>query len=129
MPGQQGLLAHPQAAREVDDGVALHAVAQRIEQLQGQGARAGAKLPHLVRAGLRQRLVHLQGQRLAEQRRELGRGHEVAARLRHGAELGGIVGVIAQAGRVQGQRHEAVKPDPAAGSGNGLGDVGLQGGR
>ncbi|MEZ5718401.1 MAG: hypothetical protein R3E55_07990 [Burkholderiaceae bacterium] len=36
--GQQRLLARTQAAREIDDGVAAHAGAQGIEQLQRQSA-------------------------------------------------------------------------------------------
>ena len=123
------LLARAQAARQVDDGVALHLVAQRIQQLQRQRARACAKLPNFMGASALQRLAHLHGQRLAEQGRELRRGHKVAARLRHGAEFGGVVGVIAQAGRIQRQGHEAVKTQPSALGGNGLGDVLVQGGR
>ena len=126
---QLGLLAGPQAARQIDDGVALHPVAQRIQQLQRQRARACAKLPHLIGTGALQGLAHLHGQRLAEQGRELGRGHKVAARLGHGAKFGGVVGVIAQAGRVQRQGHEAVKTQPSALGGNGLGDVLVKGGR
>ena len=129
MRHQFGLLARAQAARQIDDGVALHLIAQRIQQLQRQRAGARAKLPDLVGAGVRQGFAHLYGQRLAEQRGHLGRGHKVAAGLGHGAELGGIVGVVAQAGRVQGQGHEAVKTQPSALGGNGLGDVLVQGGR
>jgi hypothetical protein len=126
---QQRLLARTQAAREIDDGVARTALPKRIEQLQRQGARAGAKLPDLVGAGARQGLAHLHGQRLAKQGRHLGGGHKIAARLRQGAKFRALVGVVAQARRVQGQLHEAVETDPATGPINGLRDVGLQGGR
>ena len=127
--GQALLLARAQAARQVHDGVALHRVAQRVQQLQCQRPRARAKLPQL--AGLRalQRLAHLHGQCLAEQRGQLGCGHKVAARLGQVAKLGQAARVVAQARRVQGQRHEAVESDPAARGVDGLGDVGMQGGR
>ena len=126
---QLGLLAGAQAARQIDDGVALHLVAQRIQQLQRQRAGACTELPHFRGSGALQRLAHLHGQRLAEQGREFGGGHKVAARLGHGTEFGGVVGVIAQAGRIQRQGHEAVKTQPSALGGNGLGDVLVQGGR
>ena len=38
MRHQLGLLARAQAARQIDDGVALHPIAQRIQQLQRQPA-------------------------------------------------------------------------------------------
>jgi hypothetical protein len=69
-----------QARRQVDDGVARHRLAQRIEQLQRERARAGAELPDLVGPGGLQRLRNLARQRAAEQGREFRRGDEVAAR-------------------------------------------------
>ena len=101
----------------------------QIKQLQRQCARACAKLPHLVGTGALQRLAHLHSQRLAEQEREFRGGHKVAARFGHSAEFGGIVGVVAQAGRVQGQCHETVKTQPSTLGGNGLGNVLVKGGR
>ena len=123
---QRLLLARAQAARQIDDGVALDAAAQRVEQLLGECARARAEFPDLIRARCVQRLAHLLRQRPAEQRRELGRGHEVAARLRHGAELGRAVGVITEARRVQRQLHEAIERQPATRRANGLFDVLLE---
>ncbi len=52
---QAFLLPLAQAAREVDDGVARHRRAERLQQLLRQRAGAGAELPDLVRAR------HLQG--------------------------------------------------------------------
>jgi len=40
-------LALPQRARQVDDAVALHPLAQGPQQLRGQRARAGAEFPDL----------------------------------------------------------------------------------
>ena len=125
-PRQRQLLARPQAAGQIHDGVALHLCAQRAQQLHGQRTRAGAELPHLVGAGLLQGFGHLGGQGLAEQRGHFGGGDEVAARRREGAELGQLVGVVTQARGVQGQCHEAVKADPAAVGSNVSLDVGLQ---
>ena len=120
---QQRLLARAQRAGQVHDGVAAHPVAQGVEQSQRQRAGAGTEFPDLVGAGVRQRLADLRGQRLAEQRREFRRGDEIAALAFHArghrAELGALVGVVAQARRVERQRHEAVEADPAARRGNG----------
>ena len=80
-----------------------------------------------------QRLGHLPSQRPAKMRRQLGRSDEIAAAARaprgHEAEFQRIVGVIAQARRVQRQRHETVKADPAAGLVNHLSHSGVQVGR
>ena len=46
---QPGLLALPQHARQVDDGIAGHRVAQRIQHRLGQRTRTGAELQHLAR--------------------------------------------------------------------------------
>jgi hypothetical protein len=127
---EQHLLARTQRAGQVDDGVALdgHTQAlQFIQHLQGQGPGAGTELPHLARAGGGQGLGHLRGQQLAKHGGQLGRGHEIAAGIGHGPELGGVVGVIAQPRGVQGQGHETVKAQPATGLGNGLIDVRTQG--
>ena len=127
--GQRQLLARAQAARHIDDGVALDLVTQSAEQLGRQRTRARAKLPDFIGAGGGECVGHLHGQRLAEQRRHLGCGHKVAAGRGEGPELGGIVGVIAQAGRVQRQRHEAVETNPAAVGGDVLANMRLQGAR
>ena len=114
MGGQPLLLARAQAARQVHDGVALHARAQGVEQLRGQRPGARAELPDLARARALQRLGHLGGHHLAEHGRELGRGDEVAAARGHGTQLGAGVGVVAQAQCVERELHEAVEADPAA---------------
>ena len=108
-------LARAQRARQVDDGVAAHALAQRVEQLRGQRAGAGAELPHARRCRWRPAPARTcTRQRLAEQRRQLRRGDEVAARRGIAPNLRLSRGVVAQAGRVQRQRHEAVERQPAA---------------
>ena len=127
--GQRQLLARAQAARHIDDGVALDLVAQSAKQLGRQRTGARAKLPDFVCAGGGEGVRHLHGQRLAEQRRHLGCGHKVAAGRGEGPELGGIVGVVAQAGCVQRQRHEAVKTNPAAVGDDVLANMRLQGAR
>ena len=129
---QLELLACPQAAGQINDVVApqrhIHG-RQRVQQLQRQGARARAKLPHRVGLGHLQGLRHLGGQGQAKQGRHLGRGDKVASRLRHGAKFGAVVGVVAQARRVQGLCHKGVKTDPSALCGNSLRDAGLKGAR
>ena len=127
--GQALALPLAQRAGQVDDVIAAHAVAEALEQLRGQRAGAGTELIDLVALAGVQRLPHLHGERAAEQRRQLRRGHKIAARRGHGAELRGRVGVVAQPRRVQRQRHEAVEGQPAAGLGNGLADVPRQPGR
>ena len=118
MRGQGLRLACAQTAREIDDGVATHRVAQGVEQLQGERTGAGTEFEHLVSASLRQRLPHLHRQGLAKKRRQTGRGHKVAARIRHGAEFLQGIGVVAQTGLIQRHGHEAIKRQPAAGLGN-----------
>ena len=112
-------LALAKHAREVDDRVALDLFAQRVEQLLRERARAGTELPDLARVGRVERLRHLRGQRSPEQRRELGRSDEVAARLRQHAELAPMVRVVAEPGRVERQRHETVELQPAGVAGDG----------
>ena len=129
MRGQAFALALNQAARQVDDRVALDLRPQRVQYLQGQRARPRTKLPDFRRAGGLQRLGQLARQGLAKTRREFGRRHKVAATGGHQAEFAGIVGVIAQAWRVEGQRHELVKTQPTASGINGLDDVGMEVGR
>ena len=60
-------LAFAQRARQVHDLVALHGPAQRVQQLFGQRAAAGAEFDHRVPLTGRQRLAHLQRQRAAKQ--------------------------------------------------------------
>jgi len=136
MGRERGPLALAQAARQVDDGVAAWQLAggrERVEQLRGERAAACAELPHLVGAGGLQGLSHLARQRVAIQRGELGRGHEVAAltvtALRQVAELGRAVGVVAQTGFVQSLRHEAIKRQPASGVSQPLAQARQQGAR
>ena len=107
-------LSVTQSARQVNDGVPRHRVAQAAQQLQGQGSGACAKFPDFIRACGRQCLFYLHRQGLAKQRRHARRGHKIAARGRHGTEFLQGVGVITQAGFVQGHGHETVKTDPAA---------------
>ena len=137
---QRLLLAGAQATREIDDGVArerLPHCGQCTQHLQRQRAGAGAELPDF--RGLRhlQCLCHLGGQGLAKQRRHLRCRDEVAARrgrvalrgIGQAAEFGTVVGVITQARRVQRQRHEFVKADPAATPGDGLRNMARQSAR
>ena len=105
---------------------APHPVAQRRQQLRRQRAGAGTELPQLVRVGGVQGLGQLQRHGTAEQARQLGRGHEIAARRRQGAELPVAARVVAQAGRIQRRGHEAVERQPAAVAGDGLGHARLE---
>ncbi len=120
------MLALAQAARQIDDGVALK-LRQGLQQLLGQRPRTGAELPQLIGAGRFQRLCQLAGQGLAKPRRQLGCGDKITAATldagRHQAKFARIVGVITPARRVQGHFHETVKAHPAAGGGNGLAQV------
>jgi hypothetical protein len=94
-PARQGVaLPLAQAARQVDDGVAPHPLAQRPQQLGRQRAGTRAEFPDLVGAGGRQRIGDLRGQGLAEQRGHLRRRHEIAAGRGHLPELARRVGVI-----------------------------------
>ena len=80
--GQPRLLALAQAARDIDDGVALQRHALRLqggEHLLGQCPAARAKFPHFMGGGVLQCFDHLGGQRLPVQRRQLRRRHKVAA--------------------------------------------------
>lgn len=120
MCGQGLRLARAQRTRQIDDGVTPHFVAQRIEQLQGQGPRARPELEHLGGRGLFQGLAHLHGQGLAKQRCQARGRHKIAATVRHGAKLLQRAGVVPQSGLVQGQGHETVKREPATSFGNGL---------
>ena len=98
MRRQPRLLARAQGARHIDDGVARQRLAERIQRVDQAGrqrAGAGAELPHLIRAGGGQAFGDLRGQRAREQRRQLGRRHEVAAVFRQHAELACVTGVIA----------------------------------
>jgi hypothetical protein len=86
------------------------------QQLLRERARARAELPDLAGAGRLQRLAQLHGQGAAEQRRHLRRRHEIAPGRGHLPELARVVGVVAQARRVQRHRHEAIERQPAAGA-------------
>ena len=108
------LLTRAQAARQIDDGVALDARPQGLKQLQRQSARSCAKFPDFVGLSLAQSLRHLVRQGAAKPRRELGRRHKIAAAGGRGAKFAQLVGVIAQTRRVQSQRHEMVKRQPPA---------------
>ena len=124
---QRGLLALFQRQRQIHNGVAAQGHAQcrqRVQNVQRQCARAGAKLPHLVGAGGLQGLRHLTGQCLTKQRRDLGCGDKVAAgtnqraiwrahALRHGTKHHGTPAVVAQTWGIQSLGHEVVKTDPA----------------
>ena len=115
--GQPLLLARPQAARDVDNGVAAqrHALLlQRLQHLLGQRPAAGAKLPHFVGAGLRQRFGHLHCHRMAVERTDFRRRDKIAAIRWQVPQLGTAMRVIAQPRRVQRQMHEAVERQPAA---------------
>ena len=126
----QGLgLTLTQGAREVDDAVVLHLVAQGVQQLQSQCAGASAKLEHLGRTRGLQGLADLSRQGLAKQRADERGGDKIAARCRHGTKLLQGVGVVAQAGLVQGQGHELVKRHPAASLRQNLLDALVQRGR
>ena len=121
---QHGLLALAQGARQLDDGVALHRIAQAVEQLQRQVAGAGAKLPDGVATGVFQGLAHRLDQGAAKPRAQGGGGDKVAARWICTDESV-LSAVIAQAWGIQGQGHEAVKAQPAAGTGHGALDQAL----
>ena len=80
MGGQPFALALAQGAGEIDNGVARRPASPSVSQhLLRQRAGAGAELPDFGRARGLQRLRHLPRQRLAETRRQLGRGDEIAA--------------------------------------------------
>ena len=130
--GQFGLLPGLQGAGQVHDVVALQGAPQALEfteQLVRQSTTACAKFPHFVGAGGTQSFCHLLGQGGAKQGRQLGGRHKIAARLGHAAKLGLLIGVIAQTGLIQGQRHELIKRQPAFGRQNGLVHPRQHGGR
>ena len=111
--GRRFALARTQRRRDLDDPVAPDPIAELPEQHRCERARAGAELPHLVAVAGFERLRDLPGQRPPEQRRQLGRGHEVAARRRHPPDPR-PARVVAEAGRVERERHEAAERQPAA---------------
>ncbi len=117
-------LALAQAARQVDDASSCARARRARRATAARSAPEPAPNSHTVVAAARvQRLRHLRGKSLAEQRRQLGRGHEIAARGGHQPELAVVARVVAEAGRVQRQRHEAVERQPAAGLGDGTVDL------
>src|SRR5690606_14661974 len=73
-------------------------------------AGAGAELDDAARAQGLEPAGALPGDAGAEQRRDLGRGDEVAI----APEPPAAAGVVAQARLVEGARHETVEADPAA---------------
>jgi hypothetical protein len=112
--GDRILLARAQLAGELEDVVALGQRAAPLEfqqQADGEGAAAGAGFEDARRAG-RQDLRHLGRQGLGEERREFRRGDEIAG----AAELARAAAVVAEAGRIERQRHVAREGDPAAGA-------------
>ncbi len=115
-------LALAQRRRQLDDRVTADAIAERCQQLGRERAAAGAEFKDLVAAARLERLPDLARQGAAEQRRQLGRGDEVASRRGHAADDGSPARVVAEAGRVKGQRHEAAERDPAAGAIDGHAD-------
>ena len=128
------LLACTQALRQLNDVIARQRPAKPghfFQHVQRQCTRAGPKLPYLSRAGHLQGLLHLPGQRATKQRRHLRCRHKVAAggadavlaNIGQWTKFAAVIGVIAQARRVQGQRHEPIKANPArrvTGHGHGL---------
>ncbi|MNS99106.1 hypothetical protein D3C72_1334950 [compost metagenome] len=114
---QRFLLARAQLAGQFDDRVFLRQLAlllQPQQQVRGQAAGAGAELHH-PRQALRHQWRELARQRAREERAQFRCRDEIAAVAGIAPELGRAAAVIAQAGRVQCQRHIAVKADPAAG--------------
>ena len=115
--GAQSLaLALAQRAGEIDDACSAP-TRRRAPRAAAPPARPNRRriprprpLPLAV-----ERLRHLARQGAAEQRRQLGRGDEVAARLRHQAELAARRSRSSpRPGRVERERHEAVERQPAA---------------
>src|SRR4029077_11314851 len=72
--------------------------------------------PTLCAAAGAGRLRQLARQRLAEQRRQFGRGDEVAAARRHAADDGPAARVVAEAGGGEREGHGTAERDPAAGA-------------
>ena len=129
--GQRQLLARAQRAGQVDDGVAARQSVLRgqlVQNLQRQRTGSGTEFPQIL--GLRFVALRATGTPPIDQnRRNLRRRHKVATRLRHGAELGRFIGVIAQSRSIERQLHESVEGQPAAHGGNFLGNARLQGAR
>ena len=67
-----------------------------------------------VRAGVLQSLGHTVGQGLAKVGRQFRRGDEITAALGHAANLLLPAAVVAQARRIQRQRHEPIEGHPTA---------------
>ena len=126
-------LALLQGARQVDDGVGLQPVTDRFQQLLCQCAASGAEFPQLRSLADLQCLLQLARNRTPEKRRHFRRGRKVAAPPvrpdRHHAELRTAVGVVAKAGRVQREFHEAVESDPAPAVGHNPAHMGLEAAR
>src|SRR5207244_4372934 len=101
----------------------------RAEQLARERAAAGAELPQLVAPCRVERLRELARERLAKERRQLGRGDEIAASLGHAADDRPPARVVTEPGRVERERHEAAERDPAGGSFDGRADQSREGRR
>ena len=134
MRSQCLLLPLSQAARHIDDGVARNGHANTlklVQQISRQRSSARAKLPNFRSPCGLQSLRNLRSQGLAEQARHLRCGDKVATHivilLRHPTEFFAGIGVIAQAGGVERQVHELIKPQPAARAPDGPRDLHLQG--
>ena len=131
---QRLLLPFTKGARHIHNRVARNRrtlASQFIQHVTGQRPGACAKLPNFRTLRRRKRLRDLRGEGLAKQSGHFWRGHEVTAlplhALRHPAEFIARVGVIAQTGAVQRQRHEGIKRQPAASLPNCLGNMRMQG--
>jgi hypothetical protein len=83
---------------------------ERLVDVHRELARSGTQLEHVGAGQSREHLGRLAPDALAEHRRDLGGGHEIAVL----AELARARGVVAQPRRVEHQLHEARKRDPVA---------------
>lgn len=110
-------LARAQLAGQVDDRIFVELDAERGERVQQprrELARARAEFHHPPRAARGERLRDGARERLREERRQLGRGHEIAAVVAAPAEFLRAAAVVTQARRVQHALHVAGKRDPSA---------------
>jgi hypothetical protein len=108
---QQRALAFAQVRAEVEDAVLLRQAAQPLELKQDVGSEFAAACTQFGddRRAQRHDFGGLTREDTPEQRRELGRGDEIAL----GAEFARAGGVVAQARRIQRQFHIAGKRYPA----------------
>ena len=131
---QAFLLALPQSAGQIDNGVAADCLPHCLQGRQNllcQRPRARPKLPYFGGTRVLQSLRNLLCQGLPKQGCELWRGDKIAAigHITAGqcAKFAQIIGVIPQARRIQSLRHEGVKRQPAARLHDGCFNVGLHG--